>query len=71
MIEPLLTAREIADAFGFSGPAWVLRQTRKSRAEAIPCYHLPSGPVRFRASEVEDWLASRRAVGRTSRMVAS
>ena len=60
-IEPLLTAREVAEAFGFSNPEWVLDQTRKP-SDALPSYRLGGdrGPVRFRASEVEEWLLLRR-----------
>lgn len=60
MIEPLMTAREVADTFGFTNPEWVLDQTRKE--PPLPSYRLGGdrGPVRFRASEVEDWLQARR-----------
>jgi hypothetical protein len=62
-IEPLLTARQVADSFGFNGPAWVLRQTRNER-DPMPCYRLGAdcGPVRFRASEVEAWLDRRHSL---------
>lgn len=68
MIEPLLTARDVAKAFGFNGPGWVLDQTRRAN-DPLPCYRLGAdcGPVRFRASEVEAWLLSRS----TARRVAS
>lgn len=60
MTEPLLTAREVAETFAFSNPEWVLDQTRKP--DPLPSYRLGGdhGPVRFRASEVEDWLQARR-----------
>jgi len=68
MIEPLLTARDVAEAFGFSGPGWVLEQTRREE-DPMPCYRLGAthGPVRFRASQVEEWLTKRS----TQQQVAS
>ena len=63
MTERLMTAREIADSFGFNGPGWVLAQTRRE-PDSLPCFRLgvDHGPVRFRASEVEEWLERRRSV---------
>ena len=52
MTERLLTARELADMLGMS-PATVLDWHEAGR---IPSFKLPTGPVRFRASEVEAWL---------------
>jgi hypothetical protein len=51
-IEPLLTARQAAEAFGFTSPGWTLDQARKPD-DPTPCYRLggDNGPVRFRASE--------------------
>jgi predicted DNA-binding transcriptional regulator AlpA len=65
MIEPLLTAREVAETFGFSGPGWVLEQSRGGRRgnrPPLPSFRLGGtfGPVRFRASEVEAWLQELR-----------
>lgn len=52
MTERLLTARELADLLGLS-PATVLDWHEAGR---LPSFKLPTGPVRFRASEVEAWL---------------
>lgn len=52
MTERLLTARELAGLLGLS-PATVLDWHEAGR---IPSFKLPTGPVRFRASEVETWL---------------
>lgn len=67
MVEPLLTAREVAEAFAFSGPGWVLDRTHLPD-DPLPCYRLggDSGPVRFRASEVEAWLARRSSRARVA-----
>jgi predicted DNA-binding transcriptional regulator AlpA len=56
-VEKLLTAREVADLFAFSSPAWVLEQARREE-NPMPSYRLGAdhGPVRFRASQVESWL---------------
>lgn len=61
-VEPLLTARQVAEMFGFNGPVWVLDQTRREH-DAMPCYRLGAdhGPVRFRASQIEEWLDRRQA----------
>jgi predicted DNA-binding transcriptional regulator AlpA len=66
-VEPLLTAREVFETFSFSSPGWVLAQSRRVH-DPLPCYRLGAdcGPVRFRASEVEAWLAKR-----STRAVAS
>lgn len=63
MTEPLLTAREVAETFGFSGPGWVLEKTRVD-VDPLPCYRLGAthGPVRFRASQVEEWLTKRSSM---------
>lgn len=60
MVEPLLTAREVAEAFHFTSPGWVLDSARK-KDDPLPSYRLGAdfGPVRFRASEVETWLTRR------------
>jgi hypothetical protein len=62
-VERLLTARQIASAFGFNGPAWVLRHSRPGMPDPMPCYRMGAdcGPVRYRASEVEAWLGRRQA----------
>jgi excisionase family DNA binding protein len=61
MSERLLSARELADHLGVT-PSWVLRHWQ---AGELPGYRLgmTSHPVRFRLSEVEAWLATRRQGG--------
>jgi hypothetical protein len=69
MTESLMTARDVADSFGFPSPAWVLRQCRAHTpagtpvADPLPHFRLGGtfGPVRFRASEVEAWLRRRHS----------
>ena len=56
MTERLLTAREVAELLGLSA-ATVLDWHEAGR---IPSFKLPTGPVRFRPSEVEAWLESCR-----------
>ena len=60
MVEPLLTARQVAETFAFTSPGWVLDQARR-QDDPLPSYRLGAdyGPVRFRASEVEAWLTKR------------
>lgn len=59
-VEPLLTARQVAETFHFTSPGWVLDQARRE-SDPLPSYRLGAdyGPVRFRASEVEAWLLRR------------
>jgi predicted DNA-binding transcriptional regulator AlpA len=70
--EDLLNARELGQRLGMS-TAWVLD---KWEAGELPGFKLGGGagsPVRFRASEVEDWLEERRggpSVGRQPQSVA-
>jgi predicted DNA-binding transcriptional regulator AlpA len=64
MIEPLMTAEQIASTFGFDRPGWVLECANpKKNADPLPSYRFGEpgerGPVRFRASEVEAWLQRR------------
>lgn len=57
-----MTARELSALLGLS-PDWVLRRWQ---AGELPGYRLGgagSHPVRFRASEVEAWLASKHQDG--------
>jgi excisionase family DNA binding protein len=51
----LLTAREVADLLGVSTET-VLRWTRRGE---LPAIRLPGGAIRFRAGEIEAWLAER------------
>jgi excisionase family DNA binding protein len=61
MSDRLLNARELAYELGVT-PSWVLRHWQ---AGELPGYRLgvSSHPVRFRQSEVEAWLATRRQGG--------
>jgi excisionase family DNA binding protein len=56
MTEPLIRAREAAGILGMS-TAWVLDHWE---AGELPGFKLPGGAVRFRASELEDWLTGYR-----------
>ncbi len=58
MTEPLLKARELADLLGFS-PATILDWTEKGD---LPAFKV-GGRLRFRESEVLDWLDARRVNG--------
>jgi PTS system nitrogen regulatory IIA component len=53
--EPLLTARELADLLGFAAGTIV---DWAERGE-IPAFKV-GGRLRFRLSEIEEWLESRR-----------
>ena len=50
--ERLLTARELADVLGFTAGT-VLDQFERGD---LPGFKLPNGAVRFRASDIEEWL---------------
>jgi excisionase family DNA binding protein len=54
--ERLLTTRELAEFLGLS-PETVLR---RYRAGEIPGYRLASNVLRFRASDLDEWLEARR-----------
>ncbi len=56
MTEPLLRAREVAERLGMSSD-WVLDRWE---AGELPGFRLGSRAVRFRWSEVEEWLEARR-----------
>jgi excisionase family DNA binding protein len=53
-MEPLMTTRQLAAAWCQS-PRWILRMHRE---HGLPAYRL-GGALRFRESEVEDWLHRR------------
>lgn len=65
MIEPILTARQVAELFGFDRTGWVLEQADPRNADPMPSFRFgrdgKRGPVRFRASEVEAWLQRRHS----------
>jgi len=56
--DPLLTTRQVAVFLGLS-PETVLRRYRRGE---LPGIRLGSNVLRFRASEIEAWLASRCSV---------
>ncbi len=58
MTEPLLTARELADLLGFSAGT-VVDWTERGE---LPAFKV-GGRLRFRESEVLDWLEARRVNG--------
>ena len=51
----LLTARQVADQLGVSAET-VLRWTRRGE---LPAIRLPSGAIRYREIDVDDWLCLR------------
>lgn len=58
----LLTARQVADLLGVSTET-VLRWTRRGD---LPAIKLPGGAVRFRASELDEWIEERATLRRGS-----
>ena len=58
----LLTAREVAEQLGLSAET-VLRWVRQAK---LPAIRLPGGAIRFRADEIDQWLAERATPGRGS-----
>ena len=54
MIEPLLTAREVAEQLAVS-PETVLRWTRRGE---LPAYRLPGGAIRYAPDTLDKWLAT-------------
>jgi len=51
---PLLTARQVAELLGVSTET-VLRWTRRGD---LPAIRLPGGAIRYRESELDNWLAA-------------
>jgi excisionase family DNA binding protein len=64
MTDRLLTARAVADLLDVT-PATVLRWTR---AGELPAVRLPSGQVRYREDELDDWLSLRATSPATLRV---
>jgi excisionase family DNA binding protein len=60
----LLTARAVADLLDVT-PATILRWTR---AGELPAVRLPSGQVRYREDELNDWLSLRATPTATLRV---
>jgi excisionase family DNA binding protein len=60
MAECLLTTREVAELLGLSTEAIL----RRWRAGDIPAFRLSSKVIRFRESEVLEWLEARRVSDR-------
>jgi excisionase family DNA binding protein len=58
VIEPLVTAAELAEILGFSAATIVDWAER----DELPCFKI-GGRLRFRESEVEAWLEQRRGRG--------
>jgi excisionase family DNA binding protein len=56
MTDRLLTTRELAELLGIR-PETVLRWTASGR---LPGYRISSNALRFRVTEIEGWLASRK-----------
>jgi len=54
MSGPLLTARQVAELLGVSTET-VLRWTRRGD---LPALRLPGGAIRYRESELDNWLAA-------------
>ena len=55
----LLTAREVAELIGVSSET-VLRWTRRGD---LPAFRLPGGALRYRETDLEQWLAARAIDG--------
>ena len=55
MTDRLLTAREVGELLSVS-PESVLRWTRRGD---LPAIRLPGGALRYRASELDEWLTAR------------
>ena len=65
MIEPLLTARELADLLGVCVET-VLRWTRRGD---LPGRRMPGGAIRYVPTEVEAWLDRRSTTGTSAAVV--
>lgn len=52
----LLTARSLSETLGVSAET-VLRWTRRGE---VPALRLPSGAIRYRPAQIEQWLAARQ-----------
>ena len=55
MTAPLLTARQVGELLGVS-PETILRWTRGG---LVPAIRLPSGAIRYRTAELDEWLEAR------------
>jgi excisionase family DNA binding protein len=64
--ERLLTAREVAEQLGVSTGA-LLRWTRAGR---VPAVKLPSGAVRYRPEQLDEWLDGRAMAGDATEKVS-
>lgn len=58
-MERLLTAAQLAEKLGMS-TRWVLTEFEEGRMPGFKMNDTPNGRIRFRESEVERWLESRR-----------
>jgi excisionase family DNA binding protein len=59
----LLTARQVGETLGVS-PETVLRWTRRGE---LPAIRLPGGAIRYRATDLEAWLAQRETTDAANR----
>jgi excisionase family DNA binding protein len=62
-LERLLTAREVSERLAVS-PETVLRWTRRGE---LPGLRLPSGAIRYRPADLEEWLGVRSTIGSDGR----
>jgi predicted DNA-binding transcriptional regulator AlpA len=58
-VERLLTAAQLGEKLGMS-TRWVLTEFEEGRLPGFKMNDTPRGRLRFRESEVERWLESRR-----------
>ena len=56
MSPQLITARSLSETLGVSAET-VLRWTRRGE---VPALRLPSGAIRYRPAQIEEWLAARQ-----------
>lgn len=59
-VQRLVTARHVADRFGVSTET-VLRWTRGGK---LPGFRLPGGALRYRETDLDEWLTERATPGR-------
>lgn len=67
MTKRLLTAREVALDLALT-PETVLAWVRDGK---LPAFRLPSGQIRFRETDLDDWLEQRQTRVKHSRLAMS